>query len=473
MEATHKIENQVSLHAEEIKELVSSGALKQAMRRTQDLAKEVADREFRNQTVALFSRLNKLNTEARSQTLSIEDANRGTAVIVRDLLALIDEIQDFCEPQAPTLPRIPALRVVSVDEHGSDGDESAPQREHNAIRRSDELPEKTRFENAREEFRRRNNQPPETLIRPEIFSCRGLRKTYRSFSLEGVNLDLYPGEITSVVGINGSGKSTLMRMVAGELAATEGEICYPLLCPGRHDWATIRNQIAYVPQELPKWHGRLRQSLHLVAAENGILGQENRDEVEFILYRLGLDAYPDHRWGQISGGYKLRFELARALLSRPKLLILDEPLASLDVVSQQIFLQDLRDLANSAIQPLSVLLSSHRLHEIESIADRMVVLDEGRPIFCDSADKIGQDERENIFEVSSPTATYHDIRTAMDSISGAEVEVFGTIYHLRVSDSVGGSEVVNSLLGGGIEILHFRDISRSARRLFETKGSEL
>jgi ABC-type multidrug transport system ATPase subunit len=121
------------------------------------------------------------------------------------------------------------------------------------------------------------------------------------------------------VGVNGSGKTTLLRVLAGEIATDAGTLAYPLLCPNPLDWLRIRSQIAYVPQRPSRWYGILEENLYLHAALRGLTGRANEDEVEFILHRLGLEIYRKARWHEISGGFQMRFELAKALVGHPKL----------------------------------------------------------------------------------------------------------------------------------------------------------
>jgi ATPase subunit of ABC transporter with duplicated ATPase domains len=102
-------------------------------------------------------------------------------------------------------------------------------------------------------------RPPERSV---VFECEGLSKRYRKgdFRLEDVTLRLRLGEITGLVGPNANGKTTLLRMVAGELRQTSGTLSFPLVEPwlGRLNWARVKEQLAYVPQELPQWFGSLR-----------------------------------------------------------------------------------------------------------------------------------------------------------------------------------------------------------------------
>ena len=91
----------------------------------------------------------------------------------------------------------------------------------------------------------------------------------------------------------------------------------------------------------------LRSNLHYEAAIHGVGRADNEREVDFIVERLGFRGELDKEWHELSGGFRLRFALARALVWKPKLLILDEPLANLDFITQQIVLNDLRHLTDS------------------------------------------------------------------------------------------------------------------------------
>src|SRR5262249_22653411 len=96
----------------------------------------------------------------------------------------------------------------------------------------------------------------------------------------------------------------------------------------------------------------------------------------------------DATWDEISGGYKTRFEIVRALLSKPDLLILDEPLAYLDILNQQVVLRQLRQLASNRARPIGIIITSQQLYEIEAIADRLLVLEGGNILFSDRIRKL-------------------------------------------------------------------------------------
>jgi ABC-2 type transport system ATP-binding protein len=191
--------------------------------------------------------------------------------------------------------------------------------------------------------------------------------------------------------------------------------------------------------------------------------------VEFILHRLGLETYRKARWHEIAGGFQMRFELAKALVGQPKLLILDEPLAPLDINTQQLFLQDLRDFADSSSNPLPIILSSQHIYEVEAIADSILFLDRGEVVFSGALDELFQKRKESAYEFTS-LVDKSTILERLEPLRVIEVERTGLIYIVSVPPEVTGREVLDCLLRANIDIKYFRDISGSSRKFFKGRG---
>jgi len=293
----------------------------------------------------------------------------------------------------------------------------------------------------------------------------------KGFKLEPISFTLRPGEITGVVGENGAGKTTLLRIVAGELLATSGTYLYPTLQPdvtksNKLNWAKVRQQIGYVQQRPNRWSGSLALNLHREAAFHGIFGKENLDEVDFVLQRLGLEKYRDAKWGQLPGGFKMRFELARTLVTRPKLLVLDEPLAPLDVLSQQLYLQDLRDLSRSATNPVPILISSQHIYEIEEVADRLLYIEDGKTFFNGPVEEVGSDRDFNMFEIGT-RASFLDVQSVASALDCELSRTSELRYMLTTGRNVSTSQLIDALSTKGIAFHYFRDVSRSTRTMFK------
>jgi ABC-type multidrug transport system ATPase subunit len=306
--------------------------------------------------------------------------------------------------------------------------------------------------------------------REVVFSCSNLGKIYRKsgFELGGVDLTLRRGRITGVVGQNANGKTTLFRLVAGELEPDEGTLCFPTIGGdgGDIDWAAVRESMAYVPQELPKWYGSLVQNIQYEAALHGLRGYDNREQVDFIIERMGLEEHLAKPWKQLSGGFKLRFALARALVWRPKLLLLDEPLANLDFKAQLIVLKDLRDLANSLRYPMAVLVSSQHLHEIEAVSDDILFLRKGEVVYNGPTRELGEARQHNTFELGCPL-TEKELRQVLADFPVEHLYYSGLSFVVTTPRSVPGNDLVRALDAKGVEIAYFRDISGSIKQLFD------
>jgi ABC-2 type transport system ATP-binding protein len=353
------------------------------------------------------------------------------------------------------------------------------------------------FEDAQHEFLKDKYLifNPESIEAKEnltVFEGLNITKGYKSvrFRLSSINLTLRAGEITGIVGENGNGKTTLLNIVAGELSIDSGTISYPAFekstlaysnhqaikivdfdapasfdKPAKQDWYNIKHHIAFIPQHLEKWTGLLKDNLHLSAANHGIFGQENEEAVDFIIHRLGLTRYKQATWKDISSGYKLRFELARALVWRPKLLILDEPLGNLDINSKLLFMQDLRLLSNSLRYPIAILMSSQQLHEIENVVDNIVFLQEGNPIYNGKVSEFGKDRSTNVFELSGDFSRI-DLHNWLKNFQTIKIEDTGQSFIIETPIEFTGNQLL-ALLSEKQKIDYFRDISQSTRKLFQ------
>jgi ABC-2 type transport system ATP-binding protein len=312
------------------------------------------------------------------------------------------------------------------------------------------------------------------------FYGKNIEKQYRGktsdFRLFVESLELKFGEITSLVGENGNGKTTLLRIASGQLKETSGEIRYPALLgsksSNRLDYNRIKQQIAYIPQELPRWSGLLIDNLHFSAAAHGIKGEANEFEVDFILNRLGLEKYRNATWSEISGGFRMRFALAKVLLWNPKIIVLDEPLANLDVNTQMIFLEDLRDIADSLENRKTILLSSQHLHEVESITDNIIFVKDGSAIYNGRLTDFGEDRKENGFEIICDLSRKELLKLLREHISEVTIDVvIYNHYIINTPRSVTSRYILNILSSKDTGVSLFRDISKSTRRLFSHLGA--
>jgi ABC-2 type transport system ATP-binding protein len=298
-----------------------------------------------------------------------------------------------------------------------------------------------------------------------LIEANNIAKQYAqgNFRLQPISLSVHRGEIIGIVGENGNGKTTMLRCLAGQLELSGGSLQYKQIPEA--DLYAIRNYVAFIPQRIPRWYGVLQDNLHFSASLAGLHGEENELAVEFMLERLGLGEHANKTWEQISSGYRTRFELARVLLAKPGLLILDEPLANLDINAQQTILNDLRMMARSRRRPMGIVLSSQQLHEVEHVADRMVLIRNG----SGSVTGVRQTmENENTCVVELETTASREALIA--AMLGAEVQLHfnGGFYTLETKD-IDAQELVKRLVSGNVPLSYYRDISHSTKRFFTQK----
>jgi ABC-type multidrug transport system ATPase subunit len=302
-------------------------------------------------------------------------------------------------------------------------------------------------------------EPPEKVARRRapLLRCQGLSKRYpRGFSLPEVTFDLEQGEIAGVVGFNGAGKTTLLRMLAHDLAITEGKVeIGDQEIGGRR----LRTKVAMVPQTPPQWMGTLLAYLRQQAALYGFDTEaSNTDMVDTAVELVGLGAHLGMRWDELSGGYRTRAAIAAAVVAHPGLLVLDEPLAALDPRAQQRLLRELVIRAENA--RTAIVISSQHVPEVESIADVMIALDDGKVEIRSAGREPAEVGR--LFEVG--------VRGASKDLDGClrrledRGEIEGFVLGeksavVRFASAKGIPEAMSALQG--LDVCHVRDISGS------------
>jgi ABC-2 type transport system ATP-binding protein len=210
--------------------------------------------------------------------------------------------------------------------------------------------------------------------------ARGLVRTYgRLTAVAGLNLVLAPGECVALIGANGSGKSTAVGLITGSLTPTDGSVRICGADPHREPEAQrARASVAVVP-DTPLLYEDLsvRQHLELVALAHDCADDELDARIDQLLDGLGLSARADYLPHELSRGMRQKTQLACALIRPMSLLVLDEPVVGLDPPSQTLLAELLVAAKGEGV---AVLFTTHQLAFADGIADRGVVLEEGKVI---------------------------------------------------------------------------------------------
>lgn len=295
--------------------------------------------------------------------------------------------------------------------------------------------------------------------------ARGIGKKYRkgSFAISPMDITVYPSEIIGLVGENGNGKTTLLRLLYGDLEPDKGSIHYHFRTNA--SLYDTRSKIAFIPQRPDPWYGSLVDNLQLASSFTGLYGESNLLHTEMMIARMGLRPFRNHNWNSISSGYKMRFELARTLLRNPELLLLDEPLANLDILAQQIILEDLRFLARSERKPLSIVLSSQQLYEVEKVSDQVIFLQNGVAQYQD-ASRANRNENALVLELETE-ASRETLQTLFAAWHLEKISFNGGVYLLYFPVSTALPAILQVLGENDIPVKYLRDISASSRRFFD------
>ncbi len=286
-----------------------------------------------------------------------------------------------------------------------------------------------------------------------------------SFSLSPLDITLHRSEIVGLVGENGNGKTTLLRVLYGELKPDTGTIDYRFL-PNAASFYDIKTRMAFIPQRTQAWWGLLMDNLQYASTYAGLKGRENMLWTEMIVARMGLRPFRTFTWSQISSGYKMRFELARTLLRKPELLLLDEPLANLDMLAQQVILEDLKFLAQSKSMPLSIMLSSQQLYEVEKVSNRVIFLQKGVARYQDVRQSAEEKPLPLVIELES-SAPRERLQEALSGTGLQKLSFNGGVYLLYFEEGRGMADVLTAIGHAGLPVKYLRDISVSSRRFFD------
>lgn len=294
-----------------------------------------------------------------------------------------------------------------------------------------------------------------------LLDAKGIDKKYSSFHLEKVDIEIRTGDVWGLVGENGNGKTTLLKILANHIHFDKGELHFNINSNSNYD---LRTKLAYIPQRTAKWFGSVKYNLQYTASNYGIYGEMNELYVLMYMIRFGLWKFRNHNWSELSSGYKMRFELVRTLLRKPTILLLDEPLANLDVLAQQLILEDLKNISESVSNPIGIILSSQQLFEVEKISDKVLFLKNGKPTHLSTANSEKEESGVTVLELDS-SASKEELFKALEKFEVQEIVYNGGLYVIQVKNQT-FAEVLGELITHFVQITYVRDISKSSRRLF-------
>lgn len=204
-----------------------------------------------------------------------------------------------------------------------------------------------------------------------VIRVEGLKKSFQnSLVIKGVDFALEENTCIALLGPNGAGKTTILRMLSGLMKPTSGEIIFPGIAKGED----IRKWIGYLPQHPVFYEWMTGQEfLQYVGKLAGLTKEEAAKRTEELLELVGIANAKKKRIGKYSGGMRQRLGIAQAIIHRPRLLLLDEPVSALDPLGRREVLELLETLKKET----TILFSTHILNDAEEVSDVILFLHYG------------------------------------------------------------------------------------------------
>ncbi|HQN75710.1 MAG TPA: ABC transporter ATP-binding protein [Methanomassiliicoccales archaeon] len=298
-----------------------------------------------------------------------------------------------------------------------------------------------------------------------MVSVRGIYKRYKDLPvLLNLSFDIPKGSIFGYIGPNGSGKTTTIKIMTGLIRDFQGEVSIE----GRsiRNWSSeLSSTIGYLPQQtsLQEWR-TVDQTLYTFGRLSGLQASEVDKRIKEVTEMLGIAEYRKRKVSKLSGGTLQKVGMAQAMLHRPKLMVLDEPVAGLDPESRVLFKNLFRQLSREGT---TIFFSSHILSDIEDVADTIGILGQGRMRYMGSMEEL----RERVgrsTEVSLETVEPIPDDRLLESLPGvSKVErVADNRFHIILQENGQIDTVVDSAIRAVLaQGLHIRGIHPNRQSL--------
>ncbi len=288
-----------------------------------------------------------------------------------------------------------------------------------------------------------------------------LTKTYGTQkAIDNISFDACNNEIVGFLGPNGAGKSTTMKIVTGYLQSDSGNVMVNGIDVNAHPIET-KKQIGYLPEGNPLYYEMyVREYLSFIARVHQIKNIKKR--IEEVIDITGLRNESNKKTGQLSKGYKQRVGLAAALIHNPDVLILDEPTSGLD--PNQII--EIREVIKELGKNKTVLFSSHILQEVESICDRIIIINKGNIVADDTLVNLqAANKNLNTVVVQFGEKINIDLLLALNDVQSVE-EISGQ-YFIQTTDAEKiKKQLLEFSLQNNLDILSLQSKSKSLEEVF-------
>ena len=289
-----------------------------------------------------------------------------------------------------------------------------------------------------------------------IVQAQGLRKAYgRIQAVDGLSLEIQEGEIYGLLGPNGSGKTTTILILLGLTEPSGGEVRVAGFNPTR-EALKVKRIVGYLPENVGFYEDlTARENLRYIARLNGIPDRDSKKRIQEVLEQVGLSDVADRPVGTYSRGMRQRLGIADVLIKQPKLAILDEPTTGIDPEGASQILDMIVEMRNQ--QGLTILLSSHLLHQVQRVCDRVGIMHQGKLVAEGTVDELGAKSSGEGLELEVQVrGAGPELLAALEALEGVR-EVTSEDGRLRIScERDVRAEVARTILERGVELVELR-----------------
>ncbi|MBC2185616.1 ABC transporter ATP-binding protein [Listeria sp. FSL L7-0229] len=292
---------------------------------------------------------------------------------------------------------------------------------------------------------------------------RGLKKKYNGkWVIKGIDLSINEKECVALIGPNGAGKSTMINMIVQILTQDEGQITID----GK-DAKSVREKIGFLPQ-YPEFYGWMSatECLHFMGKLSNMEKKDLEARIQEVLLLVGLEASANKKISTFSGGMRQRLGIAQAILHRPELLVLDEPVSALDPIGRR----EMMLLLDKLKKEITILFSTHILKDAEEICDRIAIIKDGELVADKTVAQLMEEESSPVFDVelNGDCDTWQKLLLQNNCVE--KIEKVGTVYQVYTTDQKAGAEaILSSLLNIDGEFIRVENRHQSLEEIFMEK----
>ncbi len=286
----------------------------------------------------------------------------------------------------------------------------------------------------------------------------------KRLAVDDISVNIEKGEIVGFLGPNGAGKSTTMRIIAGFLMPTRGDVWIDDYNMATHSLEG-RRLIGYLPEVVPLYLDMTtRAYLEFAARIRGMDKINTRRRLDEVVGLCALEEYVDVLLSKLSKGFRQRVGLAQAIIHDPEVLILDEPTIGIDPIQ----LSQTRQLIKNLGENRTILLSTHILPEVSITCERVIIIHEGRIVAKDRIENLStvlKGGKRLRLKIQGPAAQVTD---RLGKISAIKEVKYEEPFHLVefATDYEPQSEITQSLLDGGWTLLSMESVEMSLEDIF-------